>query len=362
MLRLVRQLSAAGWDCHVALPAPSPMADELRSAGACLHVVPMRRLSTSHGAAEWAAYLVNWPLSVLRLWLLARRLGATVVHTNSLHSWYGWAAAALARRPHVWHAREVVTQSRLALQVERLLTRHFATQVLAVSGAVAAQLPGGNVQVVTEEADPSEFWPGRAGRARARYGLADDVLVAGYVGRVDTWKGVDVLLDAVPHLGPAQVVVAGGPVAGKEAYYSSMAERARSLGVHWLGPLPGPLAADLIADLDCLVYPSTTPEPFGLALVEALACGVPVVSTDAGGPREVMAGLAPEAGRLVPPGDAAALASAVLALLNLRPGTTSTSRRQARPVLRGGAPPPYPGIFAEVASRGRRRPGRHMSG
>jgi glycosyltransferase involved in cell wall biosynthesis len=329
------------------------MADELRSAGAFLHIVPMRRLSTSHGWTEWVAYLVNWPLSVLRLWLLARRVGATVVHSNSLHSWYGWAAALLARRPHIWHAREVVTQSRLALRVERLLTRHFATQVLAVSGTVAAQLPGANVQVVTEEADPSEFWPGRAGRARARYGLADDTMVTGYVGRIDTWKGVDVLLDAIPLLGQAQVVVAGGPVAGKESYFLSMAERARLLGAHWLGQLPGPLAADLIADLDCLIYPSTTPEPFGLAVVEALACGVPVVSTDAGGPREVMAGLPPEAGRLVPPGDAAALASAVLAVLALPPGSTSTNLRQARPVLRAGAAPPYPEIFSEVARRGR---------
>ena len=72
----------------------------------------MHRLSTSHGAAEWAATppagRSPWP----RLARLARRLGVDVVHSNSLHTWYGWAAARLVRRPHVVHAREIVVQSR----------------------------------------------------------------------------------------------------------------------------------------------------------------------------------------------------------------------------------------------------------
>jgi glycosyltransferase involved in cell wall biosynthesis len=357
LLRLVRQLTGAGWQCHVALPGPSPMAAGFAAAGATLHTVPMRRISTSHGLLEWAAYLVAWPLSVLRLWRLARHVRAQVVHSNSLHSWYGWAVALLARRPHVWHAREIVTQSRLALGVERFLARHFAARVLAVSAAVAAQLWPGNVEVVAEEVDASEYCPARAGRARARVGIADDAVVVGYVARIDTWKGVDVLLSATPTLqaartgaGAVKVVVAGAAVSGKEAYARSLEDRAATLGACWLGPLSGPDAADLIADLDCLVLPSTGPEPWGLVLVEALACGTPVVATDAGGPREILAGLPSPAGRLVPAGDPAALATAVAELL---PAGSSTQLRRARPVLRTGTPPPYPAIFASVASASR---------
>jgi glycosyltransferase involved in cell wall biosynthesis len=188
--------------------------------------------------------------------------------------------------------------------------------------------------------------------------VADDAMVVGYVARIDTWKGVDVLLSATPALqaarpggGGVEVVVAGAAVSGKEAYARSLQDRAATLGAHWLGPLSGPEAADLIADLDCLVLPSTGPEPWGLVLVEALACGTPVVATDAGGPREILAGTPPSAGRLVPPGDATALASAVAELL---PAETSTQLRRARAVLRAGAPPPYPAIFAAVATRPRR--------
>jgi glycosyltransferase involved in cell wall biosynthesis len=377
LLRLARQLGKAGWAVHVALPASSPMAAEFTSVGVTLHVLPMRRISTSLGLGTWLAYLVAWPVSVVRLWRLARHVRADVVHSNSLHSWYGWAAAWLARKPHIWHAREIVVQSGSALRLERFLAEHFARRVLAVSAAVASQLDPRNVVVVHEEADPAEFFPGRAGRARKAFGLPDDALVVGYVGRIDTWKGVDVLLEALPRLhgehelaarpshtqagaqGGAQaharteVVVAGGTVADKEEYAESLAIRARELGVHWLGPLPGPVAGDLIADLDCLVCPSTEPEPWGLALVEALASGTPAVGTDAGGAREILAGLPPEAGRLVPPRDPAALAAAIAGLLA---PSTSTGLRRARPVLRTGEPAPYPDLFEAVAAASARKP------
>lgn len=351
LLRLARQLSAAGWSVHIALPAPSPMAAEFDSAGATLHVVPMLRISTSHRLATWLAYALNWPKSVTTLWKLSRSVHADVVHSNSLHSWYGWAAARLAGRPHIWHAREIVVQSGSALAVERFLALHFAQRVLAISEAVASQLHPSNVVVVHEEADQEEFYPGHAGRARQAIGLPDDVLLVGYVGRIDTWKGVDVLLDSIPLLpappeGPdLQVVVAGAIVGGKEGFANWMRGRAGKLGVLWLGPLPGAEAGDLIADLDCLVLPSTEPEPWGLVLVEALACGAPVVATDAGGAHEIVAGLPPGAGRLVPPHDAAALAAAIMALL---PETTSTEQRRARHPLRAGPPAPYAEIFEAV--------------
>ena len=173
------------------------------------------------------------------------------------------------------------------------------------------------------------------------------------MGRIDTWKGLDVFLDAVPQLArrrpDVQIVMAGAVVAGKEAYASGLARRARGLGVHWLGPLSGPDAADLIADLDCLVLASTTPEPWGLVLVEALACGVPVVATAAGGPLEILAGSSvPGAGRLIAPSDPDALAEAVAELL---PGATSTELRRGRRALRNGGAPPYPDLFAAVAER-----------
>jgi glycosyltransferase involved in cell wall biosynthesis len=325
------------------------MAHEFAAAGATLHIVPMRRVTTSGSGWRWLAYLAGWPVSVVRLIWLGRSVRADVIHSNSLHSWYGWAVAAVLRRPHVWHAREVVVQSTAALRLERWLCRRFAARVIAVSGAVGAQLDPANLVILYDEADPAEFYPTRAGRFRSRVDILDCVPLVGAVGRIDTGKGVDILLAAVPAMQAArpglEVVIAGGVVPDKEAYAERLAQRSAEMtGVHWLGQRAD--VADLIADLDVLVFPSTKPESFGLVLVEALASGVPVVATAAGGPLEILRSCGDGTARLIPPGDAVALAEATTALIP--PSPLTSDRRRARPVLRRGQPVSYSELFDAV--------------
>ena len=353
---MLRSLPPGEFECHVAVPSDPPLRAELEAAGVSIHIVPMRRISTSHGAIAWAAYALGWPLAVARLVRLVRRLRIDVLQTNSLHSWYGWATAALTRRPHVWSAREIVVQSSAALRVERFLTRHFATRVVCGSQAIADQLHPHNVIVVYESADPSEFHPGRAGRARARLTIPDDAPLAGSAGRIDTWKGIDVLLDAWPRAKAAlprlHLAIAGGPVQGKEAYAAQLEQRAAELAdVHWLGELDASHVADLVADLDVLVVASTEPEPYGLIAVEALMSGTPVVATDAGGPQEILAAAYPGGGRLVALGDAGALADAIAATAG---AATSTATRRARSPLLEPAPEQMAEVF-RAASGTRRR-------
>jgi glycosyltransferase involved in cell wall biosynthesis len=352
LLRMVRSLPSAEFDCHIALPAPSPMADGFAAAGATLHTVPMRRISTSHDIGAWLAYVLLWPVAIARLVRLIRRLDVDVVHTNSLHSWYGWAAAVLTRRPHVWHAREIVVQSGAALRVERALTKRFATRVICMSQAIADQLDPANVEVIYEYADPDEFSPGRAGRFRDGAGIPDDAPLVGAHGRIDTWKGFDVLLDAfaVAHAArpDLHLVVAGGPVLGKEAFAAALEARAKAMpNVHWLGPRDD--VPELLADLDLWVLPTTAPEPYGLVVVEALASGVPVVVTEGGGPPEILARAAPGAGRLVRPGDADALARA---MTDVTPPTTSTAQRAGRATLQRPTPADFASIFEAVVRNG----------
>jgi glycosyltransferase involved in cell wall biosynthesis len=362
LLRLVRSLPSDEFDCHLVFPEPSPLAAEFTAAGATLHTIPMARLSGSHGRQEWVGYAAGWPVAVGRIARLARRLEVDVLHSNSLHSWYGWAAALLARRPHVWHAREIVVQSEAALRVERALAHRFARAVICMSEAIADQLERSNVVIVRETVDAREFRPDLAGRFRTRAGIPDDVPLVGAAGRLDTWKGLDVLLDAFeearnrrPEL---HLVVAGGPVVGKEAHAARLAARASAIaGVHWMGPRAD--MPELHADLDLFVLPSIEPEPYGLVVVEALASGVPVVVTDAGGPPEILARAAPDSGRTVPVGDPGRLAAALAELL---PTSSSTPARSAR---RSRQPPSemdrFTSVFTAAAGHSG-RPSRSLSG
>jgi glycosyltransferase involved in cell wall biosynthesis len=236
-------------------------------------------------------------------------------------------------------------QSGAALRLERFLAHHFAVKVICMSQAIADQLEPGNLEVVYESVDPDEFRPGLAGRFRGRVGIPDDAPLVGAVGRLDTWKGFEVLLDAFELVkarrADAHLVVAGGPVTGKEQLATDLATHAARLpDVHWLGPRAD--TPELFADLDLFVLPSTEPEPYGIVVVEALASGAPVVVTDAGGAPEIVARAPAGSGTTVPPADAGALADAIARLL---PASTAGAARSERPARQ---PPADPRRFAEI--------------
>jgi glycosyltransferase involved in cell wall biosynthesis len=352
LVSLLAALPGDRFERFVAVNAEPAMRAEMEAAGANVQVVPMRRITTSEGNLYWFGFALRWPLAVFRLIRLIRRHKVDVVVSNSLHTWYAWAAAFVTRRPHVWIAREIVVQSGLALRLERILTRRFATVVVSMSRAIAAQLSPRDGRVFADAPDPARFSPARAGTFRAAHGIPDASALIGFVGRIDTWKGIDVLLDAwaAPSGDPARhLAIAGPTVPDKEDYAADLQRRAVKLpNVHWIGPLPD--TGPFMADLDVLVMPSTEPEPFGLVLVEALASGVPGVATDHGGPPEILAGR-PDLGLLVPPHDAAALA---VAIDELAMPSDAASRRARQPLL-VLPPPPWAQLLDEVAAQARVR-------
>jgi phosphatidylinositol alpha-mannosyltransferase len=131
-------------------------------------------------------------------------------------------------------------------------------------------------------------------------------------------KGLEHLIEALPRvaraLGPVDLVIAGdGPRAG------SLCRRAARLApglVRLLGPVRASQVPGLYAAADCLAAPAVRNESFGIVLLEAMASGRPVVATDISGYRLVVA--PGETGLLVPPGDAAALGDALVAVLGDR--------------------------------------------
>jgi glycosyltransferase involved in cell wall biosynthesis len=149
---------------------------------------------------------------------------------------------------------------------------------------------------------------------RTELNIAENALVIVQACRLERWKGHEILLDALAQLKdlPGWVCcIAGGAQRPEErVYLTDLQRRCEQLGlaqrVRWLGQrqdVPALLAA---ADIHC--QPNSGPEPFGLAFVEALHAGLPVVTTAMGGPREIVT---PECGRLVLPDSPVQVAAAL---------------------------------------------------
>lgn len=162
--------------------------------------------------------------------------------------------------------------------------------------------------------DGARFSPTyRSASLRERLGATDDTLVLSYVGRLAAEKGLNVALDAlalVEQARPGQVrflVVGDGP------YEQDVRARAPR-GTLLTGKLHGTALSEAFASGDVFLFPSTT-DTFGNVMLEAMASGVPVVGADVGPTREQ---LQTGGGWLAAPGDAAAFARAIIALIDDR--------------------------------------------
>ena len=94
----------------------SPLAAEYEAAGAGLHIVPMARISTSHGAGQWPSYVAGWPVAVLRLVRLIRRLASTSCTATRCTRCTGGRRPRSPGRRTSGTRREIVVQSDRALR------------------------------------------------------------------------------------------------------------------------------------------------------------------------------------------------------------------------------------------------------
>ena len=165
----------------------------------------------------------------------------------------------------------------------------------------------------------ADRWQLRATRAEARahLGLDPDALVIAFAGRLHPSKGIHVAIDALPLLKrETHFVIAGReiPDGHTVSYLAGLKEQAAVLGVaarcHFIGHVPN--VSELHRAADVTVLPSLGSEPFGRTVIEAMACGTPVVASRIGGIPEILTG--EFSAHLFPPGDHRALAERLNAL------------------------------------------------
>lgn len=318
VLSLLTGLRRDGRDVAAILFQEGSLADRLRQAGVAVHVCRIR------GQFDWVG------AACLRS--LVKELRPSLVHTHGERAAFAgnWVAKSL-RVPNIvstihrsiprtvsWRA----PQRRLYTWLEDLSLRRATTAIIAVSEAMRAELVrrGHDAHKITViyHGVQSPSWDGvmRSKRdaleLRARLELSQDAFVVGSVGRLTKEKGYQQLVVAMARVRcevPTSVLVLVGDGPERTALEGQCRASGVADAVRFVGR-QSPVDPWL-ASFDAFVLP-TQWDSFGLALVEAMGLGIPVIATDAGGPAEIVEhGVS---GLLVPPGDAEALAGAILYL------------------------------------------------
>jgi glycosyltransferase involved in cell wall biosynthesis len=300
------------WAIHVLSVEEGPLRREVESLGASYDVLPLPRLFAAtgehgrHPVITAARLAMALPSLVRYARALGKRLDEVrpdIVHANGLkaHVLSSWVAGEKTRL--VWHVHDYVSTRAMSAWLFRRCSGRAAA-ILANSDSVAADVrrlvaQPARVHVLHNGVDTTRFRPdGPSQDLDAAAGLRPapvNTVRVGLVGTYAKWKGHEVFLRAMSRLDPRLHVrgyIVGGPLyqTGPSQWTrAALQTLATGLG---LGDRIGFVefqaeTAPVYRALDVVVHASTQPEPFGLVVAEAMACGRAVIVSDAGGAREI---------------------------------------------------------------------------
>ncbi|TDV39101.1 glycosyltransferase involved in cell wall biosynthesis [Paraburkholderia caballeronis] len=325
LLEVVKGLRAR---IDVVLFDDGPFREALDAAGARVEVLAangLRHVRRDGGAAPRLSMLTG--IASLVRATRRRARDADVLYANTQRAMViGVIAGKLARKPVVWHLRDIVSADHFG-RVQRAVIKGCAKLGLAhvianseASASVFAALTNFDakrIDVVHNGVDEAPFDALNGvsqAQLRERIGLPRDVFLVGAFSRLARWKGQHVLLEALLKERDVHAVFVGAPLFGEDAYDAELRAFVAAHGladrVHFLG-FRHDIAACMRA-VDVVAHTSITPEPFGRVVVEGMLARRPVVASRDGGVTEIVEHGAN--GLLCKPGDADELAATIAAL------------------------------------------------
>jgi glycosyltransferase involved in cell wall biosynthesis len=321
---LVDSLRRHGVTPRVFVPGKGEVFDRLcaRNLHPCIYALPPIRLST----------LPRLFYAFIMMMVIILRNKLQIVHVNGARCMLLVGAASLVCRiPVVWHVR-VMERDRHLDRIRAAL----ASAIIANSKAVAQTIkPFCNdslhIHVVYNGIDSSRFTSVAPIDVQREFSAPSSLPIVLAVGRLCAWKRFHVLIEAcgiLKNTAPAfTCLIIGRDAEDETRYTQDLRTMPKRLGLDnvifgdWRTDVPS-----IMKSATLLALPSHY-EPFGRVIIEAWACGLPVIATDAGGPAEIIEH--GKTGMLIPIDDAIALAREIERLLtdgNLRDFLSSNGR------------------------------------
>ena len=300
------------WELCLVLGEDGPMAEVARALNVEVFTAPFPAALARIGDAESSRLKAIGSLVPAtgataiyygKLAKLLRQLQPDLIHTNGfkMHLLGAWTRPP--KTPVIWHIHDYISTRPLMHRLLRRYKKDCAAAIVnsrSVAGDVRSVLPDLKITPIYNAVDLDVYGPGgRRADLEALSGLppaAPDTVRVGLVATFARWKGHKTFLQALallPREAKVRGYIIGGPIYQTNGSQWSMAELEREAAELGLGNRVGftkfqPDTAPLMRSLDIVVHASTKPEPFGMVIIEGMACGKAVIASQAGGASEII--------------------------------------------------------------------------
>lgn len=307
MLLILEELAKGRFQNSVVCPAEGELARLVEELNVPVNIIEPLQARFTWRPDRLIKYLWSFFRVTLQFRAKVAEIQPELIHANSIRAGLIATTATWGMKvPVIWHLLDMLPRHPLSTVIRWYAALSSRTHHMAVSQAVARRFDDGvlkamnasnRVRVIYTGIDLHRFAPvaGERERVRAELGIAPDQFTLGIVGQITPRKGqlelVKAFAQALPQIPGATLLIVGAPLFTQEdhEYLRESQRAAEELGVasqvKFIGVRKD--VAAVMQALDLLVLNSKA-EPFGLVLLEAMACGTPVLATAVDGVLELM--------------------------------------------------------------------------
>ncbi|MCC7004848.1 glycosyltransferase family 4 protein [Candidatus Nomurabacteria bacterium] len=296
LFKMTFEMNRLGYETLVLLSKRTSIVELYEKNGLSVIVKPILRIQKTINPIRLFGYIFSFSRSLLLIIKVIKQNHINIVHSNDLLDFTANIAAKITGVISIQHVRMIV-KGLLKVVLSRI-SLYFSDQVLAVSFGLKQTMFGPEEQKVKVlydwiDIDLVEHQIGNS-NLRVELNISDDIKIIGCVGRLESWKGqhifIEAALEVLRKYEKCVFVIVGGTVKGKESYLKELKNLVRTHKIEekvfFLGERKD--VANLFSQFNLSVHSSIEPDPFPGVVLESLVNGCVIIGANGGGvPEEI---------------------------------------------------------------------------